>query len=109
MHGKETSMSIDDESRAQAVRRLWAKRGFTIHLTAFAIASLAMLLIWATASGGAYFWPIWPIAGWGTGVAVHAWFTYGQWSLSEAEIQREIRRGQERGHQGAPPSPTERG
>ena len=102
-------MISDDEGRAQAVRRLWAKRGFKIHLTAFAIVSLGMLLIWATASGGDYFWPIWPIAGWGTGVAVHAWFTYGQWSLSEAEIQREIRRGQERVQQGAPINPNERG
>src|SRR3989337_3748360 len=101
------SMNSEDEGRAQAVRRLWAKRGFKIHLTAFAIVSLAMLLIWATASGGDYFWPIWSIAGWGTGVAVHAWFTYGQWSLSEAAIQREMRRGQERAQQGVSPSPTE--
>ena len=103
------SMIADDEGRAQAVRRLWAKRGFTIHLTAFAIASLAMLLIWATASAGAYFWPIWPITGWGTGLAVHAWFTFGQWSLSEAAIQREMTRGQERAQQPVPRNPNERG
>jgi 2TM domain len=103
------SMNSEDEGRAQAVRRLWAKRGFKIHLTAFAMVSLAMLLIWATASRGDYFWPIWPIAGWGTGLAVHAWITYGQWSLSEAEIQRELRRGQERAQQGAPLNQNERG
>jgi uncharacterized membrane protein YqjE len=102
-------MSIDDESRAQAVRRLWAKRGFKIHLTAFAIVSLAMLVIWATVSAGDYFWPIWPIAGWGIGLAVHAWFTFGQWSLSEAEIQREMRRGQQRARQAVPSNPIERG
>lgn len=93
-------MIADDEGRAQAVRRLWAKRGFMIHLTAFAIASLAILLIWATASAGAYFWPIWPIAGWGSGLAVHAWITFGRWSLSEAEIQREMKRSHERSPQG---------
>lgn len=102
-------MNAVDERRAQAVRRLWAKRGFTIHLTAFAVASLAMLLIWATASAGAYFWPIWPVAGWGSGLAVHAWFTFGRWSLSEAAIQREMRRGQERAQQSVSPGPTERG
>jgi 2TM domain len=102
-------MNADDEGRAQAVRRLWAKRGFMIHLTAFAIASLAMLLIWATAGGGDYFWPIWPIAGWGSGLAVHAWFTFGQWSLSEAAIQREMRRAQERAQQGVPPTANEGG
>ena len=102
-------MSIDDDSRIQAVRRLWAKRGFKIHLTAFAIASLAMLLIWATASGGDYFWPIWPIAGWGIGLAVHAWITFGQWSLSEAEIQQEMRRGQQHAREALPSNPNERG
>ena len=103
------SMNPDDEGRAQAVRRLWAKRGFKIHLTAFAIVSLAMLLIWTSASRGDYFWPIWPIAGWGTGLAVHAWITFGRWSLSEAAIQREMRKGQERAQRGAPPSSVERG
>jgi hypothetical protein len=103
------SMKEDDEGRAQAVRRLWAKRGFKIHLTAFAIVSLAMLLIWATASGGDYFWPIWPIAGWGIGLAVHAWIIFGQWSLSETEIQREMTRGQERAPQRVALNPNERG
>ena len=102
-------MNATDEGRAQAVRRLWAKRGFKIHLAAFAIASLAMVLIWATASGGDYFWPIWPIAGWSTGLAVHAWFTFGEWSLSEAEIQREMRRGHQRAEQAVPSNPNERG
>ena len=99
-------MSIDDESRAQAVRRLWGKRGFKIHLSAFFIVSFAMLLIWTSANGGDYFWPIWPIAGWGIGLAVHAWITFGQWSLSEAAIQREIRRGQERAQQALSPEPN---
>jgi hypothetical protein len=103
------SMNPDDEGRAQAVRRLWAKRGFKIHLTAFAIVSLAMLLIWTSASRGDYFWPIWPIAGWGTGLAVHAWITFGRWSLSEAAIQREMRRGQERARQAVPSNPNEGG
>ena len=102
-------MDADDEERAQAVRRLWAKRGFKVHVAAFAIASLAMLLIWATAGGGDYFWPIWPIGGWSTGLAVHAWFTFGHWSLSEAEIQREMRRGHQRLGQARAINPDERG
>jgi hypothetical protein len=100
-------MSIDDEGRAQAVNRLRAKRAFRIHLTAFLVGSLAMLVIWATASGGDYFWPIWPIAGWGTGLSVHAWITFGRWTLSEAEIQREMRRGQERAQQRLQLNPNE--
>jgi peptidoglycan/LPS O-acetylase OafA/YrhL len=85
------SMSIGDESRAQAVNRLWARRAFRIHLIAFLMGSVVMLLVWATTSGD-YFWPVWPIAGWGAGLALHAWITFGRWSFSETAIQQEIRR-----------------
>jgi hypothetical protein len=30
-----------------------------------------LVLIWAV-TGAAYFWPIWPILGWGIGVLSHA-------------------------------------
>ena len=42
-----------------------------IHLTTFILVNLLLIGIWA-ASGGGYFWPIWPILGWGIGVGCHA-------------------------------------
>jgi class 3 adenylate cyclase len=42
-----------------------------IHLTVYVAVNLFLIAIWA-ASGGGYFWPIWPILGWGIGVASHA-------------------------------------
>ena len=42
-----------------------------IHLRTFILVNLLLIGIWA-ASGGGYFWPIWPILGWGIGVACHA-------------------------------------
>src|SRR4051794_14107468 len=42
-----------------------------IHLTVYALVNLFLIAIWAV-SGGGYFWPIWPILGWGIGVAAHA-------------------------------------
>jgi hypothetical protein len=30
-----------------------------------------LVIIWAVGGGG-YFWPVWPIAGWGIGVAFNA-------------------------------------
>jgi eukaryotic-like serine/threonine-protein kinase len=42
-----------------------------IHLTIYLLVNLLLIGIWA-ASGGGYFWPIWPILGWGFGVAAHA-------------------------------------
>ena len=42
-----------------------------IHLWIYAMVNLMLIAIWA-ASGGGSFWPIWPILGWGIGVAGHA-------------------------------------
>jgi class 3 adenylate cyclase len=42
-----------------------------VHFTIYALVNLMLIGIWA-ASGGGYFWPIWPMLGWGIGVAMHA-------------------------------------
>jgi hypothetical protein len=41
-----------------------------IHATAYVSASLAMIAIWA-ATGAGYFWPVWPMMGWGIGLFSH--------------------------------------
>jgi class 3 adenylate cyclase len=45
-------------------------QSFKTHLTVYLLVNLLLIGIWA-ASGGGYFWPIWPILGWGIGVAAH--------------------------------------
>ena len=45
-------------------------QGFKHHLTIYLLVNVFLIGIWA-ASGGGYFWPIWPILGWGIGVAAH--------------------------------------
>jgi 2TM domain len=47
--------------------------------------------IWAVTSGG-YFWPIFPILGWGIAVVANAWDVYGRKPISEEEIRREADR-----------------
>ena len=42
-----------------------------IHFAIYASVNVLLIGIWA-ASGGGYFWPIWPILGWGIGLACHA-------------------------------------
>jgi class 3 adenylate cyclase len=45
-------------------------QSFKAHLTVYALVNVLLIGIWA-ASGGGYFWPIWPILGWGIGVVAH--------------------------------------
>ena len=48
-----------------------ARRELREHVVAYALVNLFLIGIWA-ASGAGYFWPIWPLLGWGIGVAAHA-------------------------------------
>ena len=49
-----------------------------------------LIIIWAMTSGE-YFWPVWPMLGWGIGVAAHAASVYlGPTEISEAKIDREL-------------------
>jgi class 3 adenylate cyclase len=46
------------------------RTSFRIHLTVYAIVNVALVCIWAI-TGAGYFWPIWPLLGWGIGVGAH--------------------------------------
>jgi hypothetical protein len=82
-------MMGEDLLRARAIKRVWMKRLFWLHSISYAAGSIGMLLVWA-AVGGGYFWPIWPIAGWGVGLLAHGWTTFGAWRISEEAIKREM-------------------
>jgi eukaryotic-like serine/threonine-protein kinase len=46
-------------------------RSFKTHLTLYVLVNVFLIGIWA-ASGGGYFWPVWPLLGWGIALAAHA-------------------------------------
>ena len=92
-------MNQDDERRAAAIERLTNKRDFRNHLFIYLAVNTMLVVIWA-ASGAGYFWPIWVIAGWGIGIAAHAWQVYGERPISEAEVVEEMHRA------GNPPDRT---
>src|SRR4051794_37944176 len=52
-------------------RRSGLDASVRIHVSIFLIVNAMLIGIWA-ASGGGYFWPIWPILGWGIGRGCHA-------------------------------------
>jgi hypothetical protein len=83
--------STDDALREQAIARLKKKRDFATHAVVYVLVNAFLVAIWA-ATGADFFWPIFPILGWGIGVAANAWEVYGRRPISEEEIQREAER-----------------
>jgi hypothetical protein len=82
----------DEELRREAVAAIKRRREFQRHVVTYVWVNTVLVAIWVL-TGAGFFWPIFSIAGWGIGVAAHAWDTYGPSNrISEAEIQREVRR-----------------
>ncbi len=78
------------ELQAKAHRRLRERRDFRLHLLVYVLVNLMLVAIWA-ATGGP-FWPIFPIFGWGLGVALNGWSVYWRQEISAAEIALEAER-----------------
>jgi 2TM domain len=85
----EITMEEDQELRQQAIVRLKKKSDFKAHLLAYVLVNAFLLVIWA-ATGAGFPWPIFPIFGWGIGVAFNAWDAYGRTTPTESEIAREM-------------------
>ncbi len=63
---------LPTQPRREPSSRARAKAlGVRIHAAAYLCVSLAMIATWA-ATGIGYFWPLWPILGWGIGLVSHA-------------------------------------
>jgi hypothetical protein len=65
-------LDTDHELRQLAIKRLKAKREFRTHLVAYLAVNTFLVVIWY-ATGGGFFWPLFPIFGWGIGLVLHAW------------------------------------
>ena len=81
-------MDHHEERRAAPTARITDKRDFRNHALVYCAVNTLLVVIWA-ASGAGSFWPIWPIAGWGIGLGLHAWRAFGQKPVSEADITEE--------------------
>jgi hypothetical protein len=78
------------ELRQRAIKRLEAKRGLMGHALAYVSVNLLLVAIWYT-TGASFFWPVFPIFGWGIGLAFNVWdvmWPAGGERRIEAEMER---------------------
>jgi 2TM domain len=83
--------SSEAELRRQAIRSLKKKQDFRLHVLVYVLVNALLVGIWA-ATGAGFFWPVFPIIGWGIALALNARETYGRRSMSEDRIRREAER-----------------
>lgn len=80
-----------DSARDAAIKRLHAKRNFASHIVSYIVISLFMVAIWWF-SGRGYFWPVYVILGLGIGLAIEAWNVFARKPITDADVEREMRR-----------------
>lgn len=88
----------DSELRQRAKRRVKQKMGFYIHLGVYVLVNLGLAAINLFGDGKA--WHLWPLAGWGLGLAIHGIVTFtslrGE-GLRERLLEQEFERLKQRG------------
>ena len=68
-------MTDDADLRRLATRRADMKLGFRTHLLVYVMVNAGLLIINLTTSPG-HLWVVWPMFGWGIGLAAHAATVY---------------------------------
>lgn len=79
------------ELRQRALTRIKKRRDFYAHVMVYLLVNAFLVIIWWMTSPGGFFWPVFPIVGWGIGVVMNGWDVYVGQNYSEEDIQREIR------------------
>lgn len=80
----------DAQLRALAVERLKKRSEFWARLATYVVINAMIVVVWF-AVGGGFFWPVFPLAGWGIGLFFHGLDTFRR-PYSEDRIRREMDR-----------------
>lgn len=81
-----------DVLRERAVKRLKKRRDFFGHLLVYALVNAFLVVIWALTDVDGFFWPVFPMVGWGIGVVMNAWDVFRNDEFDEDQIRREMGR-----------------
>jgi len=74
------------------VRQLKKRHDFYGHILIYVLVNAFLVVIWAVTDAHGFFWPVFPIGGWGIAVLMNAWNVYWQPEITEEDIQREMGR-----------------
>jgi hypothetical protein len=95
VRGKVRTMSeqtVHADLRDQALKRLKKRHDFVGHLLVYGLVNTFLVVIWAATNPGGFFWPVFPMVGWGIGVVMNAWDVFMTPDYGEDDIDREINR-----------------
>jgi hypothetical protein len=70
--GPSPRTTADAELREQAITELRKRRELGGHVLAYVTVNAFLIVIW-TVTGAGFFWPAFPIFGWGIGLIFHIW------------------------------------
>ena len=82
----------ETELRERAIKRLKKRHDFYGHVLVYLLVNAFFVVIWAVTIPGGFFWPIFPMVGWGIGVVMNAWEVYFAEDFGEEDIDREMQR-----------------
>ena len=82
--------------RDRALQQLKKRRDFHGHILVYVLVNTFIVAIWAVTGAHGFFWPIFPIAGWGIGVVMNAWDVYWRHDITEEDIRHEMEREDKR-------------
>jgi hypothetical protein len=85
-------LSGTTDLRQLAITRLRKRRELQAHLLAYVLVSLFLNAIWLLTNPGGFYWPMFPMFGWGIGVAFHIWNVFSPEVPPEERIDREMER-----------------
>jgi cyanate permease len=83
---------VESDLRTLAIAQLRKKRDLQAHALAYVVVNLFLVGIWFFATPHVFFWPMFPLFGWGIGLAFNTWDVYSPERASEERIEREMQR-----------------
>lgn len=84
---------LSEAERTRALERIEARQGFIWHLVSYVIVMLLLNGIWlATGGPTEFYWPIFPMMGWGVGLLFHGAGIVLDREPSEEDIAAEVAR-----------------